>query len=166
MNKKTFEITDILMNKQTLENRAYFPKDLADEMRGSNAILIPEENYRGLTHPIFPEHTLDFFEFLKENATEDFKPSICISDEDYVELELHNPDVNLATIFVTLINFPIITNLISHYLIKLFEKRRTKINAKINIIVEVDKESKRIQYEGSADDFQKSMKSVEKLLED
>lgn len=158
--KNIFEVSDCEVTFESLTEREYFPQEHSEEILSSNAILLPVENYSKVNYPVFFENTNEFYNYLKENEKDDIKTSICIRDEDYRELELHNDEITLATIIILHIALPTVVGIISTYLYDLMKKRRRKIDMKIDLIVEKNKKSKRIKYQGSVEGFEKSMKAL------
>ena len=155
-----FEIVDCETTIESLKLESYFPTEFSDEILSSNVILLPVENYNKVDYPVFPEKTSAFYDYLKENETEGIKTSICIADDRYAELELHNDEITLATIIIFYIALPMTVNLISNYLFDIMKKRRTKLNVKIDIIVTKNKKSKKIKYQGAVEEFEKTLKSL------
>lgn len=157
---KIFEITDCDITIDSLKEKPFFPQEYYEEILSSNIILLPVENYNKVDYPVFPEKTDSFYEYLKENEPDGVSSSICIADDKYAELELHNDEITLATVLVLSVALPLTINLISNYLYDIMRKRRIKLNVKIDIIVTKNKKSKKIKYQGAVEDFEKTLKSL------
>lgn len=157
---KIFEITDCDITIDGLKEKPFFPQEYSEEILSSNIILLPVDNYNKVDYPVFPEKTSAFYEYLKENEPNGVSSSICIADDRYAELELHNDEITLATILVFHVALPMAVSLVSNYLYDIMKKRRKKLDVKIDIIVTKNKKSKKIKYQGAVEDFEKTLKSL------
>lgn len=148
-----------------MSRREYLTNEISSTIKNANVLLIPDETYTD--YPVFPENTISFFNFLKEHTEENnLSIDICISDDNYKELEMHDAMVILSAIIVQEPFYSIIINLISNYLYDLIRSFDEKsLNVKTDIIVEKkDKESINIHYEGPATEFNNIMKSIKKNM--
>lgn len=140
------------------------PDDILESIKQADILLVPEMNFRGI-YRCFPEETVQFFEFLKaESSKENLEVEILSTDEDYKELQLHDDWVIVATVAIQSGLLPIMTNLISNYLFKIYEERKTKINTKVKIDVYKDDKMKKIYFEGGIDEFEKTMNIVNETI--
>lgn len=159
--KANFEISDYPYLFKDIYKMDYTPKDLPS-IKKADILLLPRENFRDFNGYLFPEETRSFFNYLKENALEkNTNVEICISDEEYKELELHADLITLATVFVTAFAFPVLVNLTSSYLENKF-KHSYEDNQKVKIKINVEKNnsSKSIDYEGPVKEFKSTMESI------
>ncbi|MEA3476082.1 MAG: hypothetical protein U9R23_06570 [Candidatus Cloacimonadota bacterium] len=153
--ERRIKISNGLLTRSSLQKKDYYPEEYSKEIQASNVVLIPNENYKNFKYPVFPEQTKSFYDFLKDKSSDSFKPSICISDEDYYELELHADIVTIPSMIVTFLVLPILTRIIANYLYDLIKKRRTEINVKVSITVEKNGDSKKMDFEGKVEEFEK-----------
>lgn len=82
-------------------------------------------------------------------------------------MELHADIVYVATLVVQYTVLPIVTSMIASYLydkVKSMNKEKDETNTNVHIIVEKNGKSKKVDYEGSIDNFEKAMKTVEKTI--
>ena len=80
-------------------------------------------------------------------------------------MELHADIVYVATLVVQYTVLPIVTSMIASYLydkVKSMNKEKDETNTNVHIIVEKNGKSKKVDYEGSIENFEKAMKTVEK----
>lgn len=69
--------------------RPYQAEPLQDELRKAQVLLVPREDLRpdrGLTGPVFPSGTTEFFQFLQERLPTDMRVDIAVADEQYQEV--------------------------------------------------------------------------------
>lgn len=165
--KQILELTDTTLTFNEIYLKPYFPERYEEDIKRANVLLIPQY-FRDYDHVVFPEQTSRFFEYIKEKSIgTGIIPEICISDEEYRELQLHDSTINLPELIAQLIFFPILTSIIAAYFYEKIKERGHKdepLKATINITVESDGKSKRIHYEGNADKFDDVMKTVNKRL--
>ncbi|MDU5082829.1 hypothetical protein [uncultured Tissierella sp.] len=158
------EVTEVGLSFEDVYKQDYFPKEYEEELKLANLLLIPR-TFRDYEIPVFPEGTLEFFEYIKDRAINtDLIPDICVSDERYRELELHSDIINLPELIVNNFALPIITSIIASYFYDKIKERKKDINATVNITVEKKGKSKKISYEGNIENFEKTMKIVSKNL--
>ena len=146
-------VSDTDITFEEIYNKPFVPKEYMDDIKRANLLIIPTGSYGDDGGVVFPETTREFFEFLKENATEEFVPDIAISDDDFRRMELHSARIDLAEIIVQWAVLPIATSMIASFLYDLVKKYRRKpedTSAKVQIITEetATKKSKKITYEG------------------
>ncbi len=164
-------VDDLDLTFDDIYKKEYFPQDCAEEIKKANFLIIPIENFRGMEEVVFPETTLDFFEFIKENADDNINADIAISDEKFLKMELHSAVITVATIIVQYVVLPIATGLISSFLFELVKKHRRKsedTSAEVNIIVEETKtkKTKKITYKGPVSGVKDTIDSVSQNLFD
>lgn len=161
------EIDEVEITFKDIYDKPYFPIEYAEEIKSANALIIPyDEGFRDHKHPLFPEQSGEFYQFVKEasNGTEVIF-DICASDEQFQELELHADLITIPTIILSSVILPIVTGIIANYLTDKIKIRRTDLKVKVNLIVETNGKSKKISYEGDADKFESTIKSINLLDE-
>lgn len=73
----------------------------------------------------------------------------------------------MATLIVQYAILPIVTSMIASYLydkVKSMNKGKSETNTNVHIIVEKNGKSKKIDYEGTIENFEDAMKTVEKTI--
>lgn len=143
-------------NFDTWINKPFIPDELKKQLRSASVLIIPREGFREHSGLMFPVGTEELFHFLKNNSNGDITVDICISDKDYHELALHDAFLILGAFVVTNIALPIVVNLISTYI-----TNRNNVNRRIKVeftVVENNGRSTHFLYEGSAEDFDKTIK--------
>lgn len=154
------EIKDSNVSFFDIYNKEYFPNEYENEIKQANILLLPYESFRDYSKPIFPEGTYDFFEYLQEANKSNVVSDICISDEDYIELELHADLITLPLLIVEYAVFPIVTGLISSYLWNKMNIRKNNLKVKVDMTVTEGEKSKHITYEGDANKFAETLESA------
>lgn len=160
-----FEIKDCSLLFKDIYQMDFTPKDVPS-IKEADILLIPSKNFREFNGYLFPEETMSFFNYLKDNCQkENTNVDICISDDDYNELELHADLVKLATTCVTVVALPIFINIASSYLYDKF-KNSHEDNQRVQITINVEKDgsSKSINYDGPVKEFNSTMKSISENL--
>lgn len=146
------------LNFEVIYSKSYFPKEYKDELKKANLLLIPYEKFKTFESPVFPEETMEFYKFIKNYDNNKLIGDICISDENYIELELHADLLNIANMIVESVALPVTLGLITNYLDRKIQERKTDFKVKVNITVVDGDKSKSISYEGDAEKFEKTMK--------
>ena len=159
-----YKISESNCTIEEMSKRVYLTSDTASTIKKSNVLLIPNETYTD--YPVFPENTTSFYNYLKEKTKDsDIILDVCINDEDYKELELHDAVVILPSIILQEPFYSIIINIISNYIYDLIKKKGEKsLTVKTDILVEKNGETKKIYYNGPAEEFDKVMKSIKKNI--
>ena len=160
-NSCVFNITESDLSFETIYKKKYFPKEIS-EVKSANVLLIPDENLRENLGITFPETTLEFFEYLKENSDDNFVPDIAVTDEDFKKFNMHSDLVYLASVVCTAVVLPIVINLVSSFLYDLankFLKKEEELSADINIYVQDDKNGKSLKFH-----YKGPVKGIKKVL--
>lgn len=161
------EINDGLLFSEIYE-KPYIPMELLSQIKEADILLLPYEGFRDRADYLFPEETSKVYQyFLNHIKDTEFKFEICSSDEDYKELELHADLINIVNIIVNSAAYSIVIGLITNYLydkLKDYNKKDTDVNANVNITIESKGKSKVISYEGSIENFERTMKSLDEHI--
>lgn len=159
-------ISDESLTFSSLKDFDFFPTEYENELLSANVILIPEKRHN-YTNPVFPEQTKKFYDYLVDNSNNDLKPNICINDDKYFELQLHSDYVNIATILVQFVVLPTVIGIVSNYIYDLLKSKHNDLIVKTKLLVEKDGVTKKFEYEGKAENFEKVIRSsVEKFFKD
>ncbi|MED3575111.1 hypothetical protein [Cytobacillus praedii] len=147
---------------EKIYSKSYFPSELEEDMKKANLLLIPFEEVSTFEGPVFPEETNKFYEYIKNYDNKELVGEICISDDDYVEVELHADLITLAHIIVDIAVFSFTVTLIANYLEGKIQGRENKsdVKAKVNLTVVAGDKSINISYEGDADKFEETINAA------
>jgi len=162
--------TDLIVeeSKETFTswiNRPYIPQELRGQLANANVLIVPIEGFREHPSPVFPVDTEEFLNYLRDNSDKGIHVDICITDEDYRELALHDALIIIGSLVVTSIVGPIIADLISEYIKKRWMTKEDKAKIKVELtVVEKDGRASRLLYEGPAKEFNKTVKPTLKSL--
>lgn len=165
--EKMIGVVDTELSFASIYEKEYMPKEYEKEIRSANILLIPNENFRDKQGLFFPECTDELLDFMKEKEIENVKVDICISDEDFKKLELHADIVYIATMIVQWAVLPIATNVIAAYLydkLKKSNKSPKETNTDVKVIVEKDGKNKMVHFQGSIENFEKTMKTIDETI--
>lgn len=161
------EVLDSDITFEKIYEKEYIPVEYMDDIKKANFLIIPNEEFRNEKCTLFPETTRQFFEFIKESSEKNIIPDIAISDEDFQQIELHSAVVEVATVIVQWLVFPVAANLISTFLYDLAKKYHRKpeeTSTKVKIITEETKtkKSKVITYEGPISGVKEALSQASK----
>lgn len=150
---KIINVSDTNITFEQVYERDYIPAENIDDIKMANLLILPNEGLCDEGDILFPETTREFFDYIKEASGDQIIADIAISDEDFQRIELHSAVIEVATIIVKWVVFPIATSMIASFLFDLVKKYRRKPEetfAKVQIITEETemKKSKKITYEG------------------
>jgi hypothetical protein len=160
------EIQDADTTFADIYTKPYFPKEYEDDVKKANVLLLPYPSFRDYNKPVFPEETQKFFGFLKESNEPDIITDICISDDDYLELELHDDLITLPILILDKAVLPVVTGLITSYLYEKKKARKTELKVKVTMTVVDGEKSKSISYEGDADKFESTLSTAKEKFFD
>jgi hypothetical protein len=147
------------VTKQTFSywlSRPFVDSSLKAAISQANVLLVPHEEYRGSTVPVFPEHSDELLHFLKSRTGESLRPDICISDDDYAEVALHSLDLTTAGLIVQWLVAPYVVNLLAEYTKEwLFRHRGCPTDTKVvcSMTIEGPEVAIKVDYSGPASDF-------------
>lgn len=164
--KAQIYITDGLYTFEDIYNKPYTPKELIENIKKAEILFLPYEDFRERNEFLFAEETYKLYSyFLEHKQNADLNVDICSSDENYYELELHAEVINIPLLIVQWLVLPTVTSMIGSYLFgKMVKFMKNDMNTKVSITVEKDGKAKTIHYEGSAKDFESTMKSIDEHI--
>ena len=158
-------VEDSTENFSTWINRPYIPDELKQPLSSANVLIVPREGFREHPEPIFPVGTEELLNHFRDNKEKGIVPDICIADQDYKELALHDATIILGTIVVADIIADIVADLISEYIKKRWKSKEDDAKIKIQLtVVEPDGKASKLLYEGSVKDFNSTIKPTLKSL--
>lgn len=162
-------VSDTDITFEEIYRKPYVPMEYIDDIKKANLLIIPNEGFRDEGDLLFPETTREFFEFLKEKASDEIVADIAISDDDFQRIELHSAVIEVAKIIVQWAVLPIATSMIAAFLYDLVQKYHRKpedTSAKVQIITEETetKKSKKITYEGPVSGIKDALDQATKEL--
>ncbi|HFF3190413.1 TPA: hypothetical protein ACGCJB_003638 [Bacillus cereus] len=148
------------LNFKEIYSKPYFPKEYEENLKRANLLLVPYEGFKDFEAPVFPEETMKFYNFIKNYDNKKLIGDICISDEDYAELELHADLISLANMVLESAILPVVIGLVTNYLDRKVQGRKNDVKVKVNMTVVDGDKSKTIYYEGDADKFEETIKAA------
>ena len=159
--KKKMKIETTNESFESWINEPYISPELKNELTNSNVLFVPEKvNMGELKNKLsFYSDMLSFHDFLQEKNNENLAMGICIEEEDYSELILHSDILRLGEIIVEWVILPLLINYLYDF-IKI--KRKKEIQVKLN--VHKAENYKKIDFEGSSDDFKHLINNIDNLL--
>jgi hypothetical protein len=162
---KQIIINDINLSMSDIYSKSYFPKEHEENIKKANLLTLPFEGIKGLERPVFPEETMTFFNFIKENEGNSLISDICISDDQYQELELHADLITIPLlILLDKLILPVATGLITNYLSEKQKARKKELKVKVTLTLIDGDKSKSLSYEGDADKFEETVKAASENL--
>ena len=130
------------------------------ELKKSDLILLPYENFRDQEGPLFPENFIKFYDYCKENLI-NYDVEICIEESNYKEVVLHSNYLDLGKWLIKNIATPVIVGLVIGYAQETIgADKLDKTNIKLEII---EKDNyKKISYEGDVEGLKVLMEGYKK----
>jgi hypothetical protein len=160
-----FIVEDSEENFSSWINRPYVPEELRNQLVAANVLIVPREGFRERPDPVFPVGTEELLQYFRGNSDKGISADICIADEDYRELALHEALIIIGGFVVTSLVAPIVTDLISTYIKKRWGSKEEKAKIKLELtVVEKDGRASKLLYEGPSKDFSKTVKPALKTL--
>jgi hypothetical protein len=127
-------------------------------VESAGLVLVPDDGFRDHTGPVFPQRTMEFLQYLRENAPTGTKVEIAVEDSDYNEVAVHADLVRIATVFVEYVAAPIAMSLIAAYLKDWLGSRHSNAEVRATIVVNrkdgTTEHAVQINYEGPATTFE------------
>lgn len=153
MNTEIIKINDVTDTISSWINRDFVSDELRESLRAVNCLFVPYEG-RGISDKlVFPKGMSPFFNFLKNNLSDDsvLSPDLCIDDENFLELHMHGKIEDIGKIVIDKVALPVFVTLLSTYLIANFQKDKD-IDLRFKVIVQEDGKSVQIDYNGPKED--------------
>lgn len=166
---KVLKISDTDITFEQIYGKDYIPAEYLDDIKKANLLIIPNESSHDEGDILFPETTREFLDFIRESSGGEIVADIAVSDENFQQIELHSAVIDIASIIVQFIIFPVAANIIADFLGDLVKKYRRKPDetfAKIKIIAEETrgKKNKMITYEGPVSGIKDALDQAAKDL--
>lgn len=165
------EILESDLNFNDWIEKPYLSEALKENLKKANVLIVPFEKFRGNTEPCFMAGTAEFYNFIQQEKPTGLVAEICIDDENYLELHLHNDTIKMGKFLVTAIVVPSFLYYVNKYIDSKFESRAAKDNGKVSIEIYVENSKgkmKHLKYDGPVNSFKDLMdKEIpQKLIEE
>jgi hypothetical protein len=153
--------------------RPFITPELRARIASVPVLIVPQEGFGDFKGPVFPVATAELFRFAQGKVPAHATIEVCISDEDYKELALHESIIIVATIAIgSLVVAPVVVNIVSEYLRgRLFSPEKEKTTtAKFKLIVsetstkDAKHQAIEMQYEGPVDKLEPTLLAKIKQL--
>lgn len=144
--KEKLEVKEIKFNMDIYLQNYIRDKNLKAAVKNADIILLPYNNFREVQGPIFAEENIRFYDYLFANA-KNKKVEICVEEDDYKEIALHDELINLGIIFLNGLLLPIISGLILDYIKNKRGNRKSKV--KVTLIEKQGNSYQEFKYEGN-----------------
>ena len=154
--KKKLEVKEVKFNLDTYIENYIKDENLKDEVKNANIILLPYNNFREIKGPIFFENNAELYDYLLTN-TKDKKVEICVEEEDYKEIALHDELINLGIIFLQDVALTVVAGLILEYIKNKIDSRKPKVE--VTLIEKEEKSYKEFKYEGDPEYLSETLDS-------
>lgn len=148
--------------------RPYISEQLRKQLSKANILILPTEEFRDKSEPLFPEGTEGLYAYFQDNKHESLHIDILVEEENYKEFALHYDLFNVGVFLVVNIVTPIFTGLLTNYIqSKLGSKvNKADINIELIVVDNLKKKATRIKYKGPAVQFEeKIMPTIEALVQ-
>lgn len=155
-----FTVVDIEDRFQNYINKKYLSQDLKDILIDKDILIVPEEGFRKRDIPVFPVKTEEVFNYLKKNK---LNIEICIENEEYFELALHGDLRRLGKFVIKKVVLPVFISVLAAYVVNKIMKFDETTIVKIEIIAIDERNARKINFEGSGEQFIKLSNDIEKF---
>jgi hypothetical protein len=156
-------VSESAENFETWINRGYISEATREELRKSDILIVPKERFGDQDLVYFPDKTQEILQFFKKKLPKNVNIDICIEEKDYKEVALHHDVVVIGCFLGTAVIVPVFVNILSEFIKRiLFKEENTLIKfsfTKIN----ADGSAKRLDFEGSAKDFNEAAEKLKEL---
>lgn len=139
-------------------NRPFIPTSLRAGLSNANVLFVPMDRWNDADGPLFPEGTESLLDYLRDNSPDGVSVDICITDDKYKELALHDATVVIAMLVVSNIVCPLVVNQIQRYLDTIRSSKRHPV--KIQIVIDENGKAREIVYEGPVEQFASTVGSA------
>jgi hypothetical protein len=109
------QVQDVDFNIDSYLTEYIRDEKLAENIRTADVVLLPHKNFRELEGPFFSEAAVGLYQFLMKKLEEN-KVEICVEEDDYKEIALHDETLNLGIILLNGFILPIVVNVISEHI--------------------------------------------------
>lgn len=152
------------VSKESLLATAPIGDDKRAELMGKHVLLMPETGYLDVKEWYFPGGTYDLVQFLQDNESDELSIGICLEDNDFQELVLRHDVIPLVSFVVQHAAFPLLVQLVSHYLLSKYGKKLNDSNLRTswNVIDEQEGKSYTFIYDGPASEFSDAVSAMMK----
>ncbi|CDR30518.1 hypothetical protein Aocu_04450 [Acholeplasma oculi] len=138
-------------------------ENVIDSELTSNVVIIPDKTYSEKDSVVwtFPEGTEDFYDYLNKHVH--LLGAVDIAEGNTGELQQHNDLLELATIVISTPAISILINVVSSYIydyLKIKKKPADKVDVKLKIVKKGKTKTTELEFNGTAEDFEKIMGSI------
>lgn len=166
--KPVFEIENITERIEGLVEAVNISAALRRQVLEAGVIIYPQIGFREDNKPLFPQGTAEIFHYLQSKLDPKTVVEICIEDVDFKELVLHADLKRLGKFIVANVVLAAFINVMSNYIYDYITSKSKNTNISISIMVVKTNGivHKKINYEGSAQDFAKIAEQIKRLSEE
>jgi hypothetical protein len=132
--------------------RPWVTQPVANAIRAADVLIAPWEG-RASDSPVFPQGTDDFIRGLT-NELPNSAIAVGVDDDQYAELALHGNECRLPTLFVTLVLFPVVAQILGSRIEKWLFEHQEPATIEMEVIVEGHRgKCISIKYKGPPEEF-------------
>ena len=154
-NNSAIEVKESTTTFETVYNSDYAPND--PSLKAANLVLIPYHNYRPDIEYCFGEYSEEFLRYVREKGSEEIRPDIAITDEQYQSMEMHSLLIDIGIFIATNVILSLAVNILSNYVydkVKSMHEKKENVSVRVEIITQdANGNSKSIKYDGPVSGF-------------
>jgi hypothetical protein len=151
-----FTITSTDENISYWQQKKYLSEITKHLMADAEVLIVPEEGFREYPIPVFPQNTLEIFDFLKESI----KVEVAIDDEQFQEVALNSRVHKIGKYVVNVAVLPVFFGLITNYLSDKLKHEDPKDQVELEIVVDKDGKGSSIRFKGTTDELKKIKQDI------
>jgi hypothetical protein len=153
-------ITDTDQNMAYWQQRPYLNEATKALIAGKAVLIVPEEELREYSTPLFPSNLMVLYDELKKH----FNVEAAINDEDYHELALNSKVHKFGKFVVIAIVVPTFVGVLGNYVSDKLKHEDPKDEIQLDITVQGSKgQAKAVHFKGTADNFNKVAEKIKEI---
>ncbi|WP_121811318.1 hypothetical protein [Mucilaginibacter kameinonensis] len=153
-------VKDTEQNMDYWLQRPYLSEATRSIMQAQEVLIVPEEDLREYTTPLFPSNLMVLYDELKQY----FKVEAAINDEDYHELSLNSKVHKYGKFVVIAVIVPTFVTVLGNYISDKLKHEDPKDEIQLDITVQGDQgQAKTVHFKGTADNFNKVAEKVKQI---
>lgn len=121
--KGNLKVTDSAESFQQWIDKEFVPKDMRTSLSECSILIVPFEDLRPNTPPVFPIGTEELYRYFKMNLPANATIDICIHESSYQEFAFYNDYKRLGNFIVKNVAIPVFVTVLAAYVYDKFIKQ-------------------------------------------
>lgn len=148
-------------------SKDFVTNELGTALNKCQILIIPELGFRDYDKPLFPQGTADLLTYLRNHLPEDVVVDVCIGDNDFSELLLHDKFHRIGKFVIKSIVLSLFLTILGAYIYDQISKNDEDSSISFTLTIEQeDGTGKRFSFEGEAREFKRIAEEIQKLWDE